>query len=85
MLLLRGVIKFAGAVSLAFLLAGCAALPRAGPDDGVIANNGLTTVRDKTGSKASFNYAVVDISKDILAYLPLEDREIGRASCRERV
>lgn len=54
------------------LLSGCAALPRSGPDDRLIANSASARLADDTGNAPTFEYAAVDITKQILPFLTVD-------------
>lgn len=57
---------------LAVVLASCSALPRSGPDDGLIASRATETLT--TPDRAvGIDYALVDITKHVSAYFAVED------------
>ncbi|MEM6616438.1 MAG: polysaccharide biosynthesis/export family protein [Pseudomonadota bacterium] len=63
----------AASVSLcAAILAGCTALPRSGPDDRLIANSATARLADETGNAPTYEYAAVDITKQILPFLSVD-------------
>jgi polysaccharide export outer membrane protein len=53
-------------LAAALALAGCTALPRSGPDDGVIAKSAVA--RLDSNDKAGMGYALVEVSEAILPY-----------------
>ena len=56
-------------VVCASIVASCTTLPRAGPDDGVIAHNATTSLVAGDGAFSEYQYALVDISRDVLQHL----------------
>ncbi len=54
----------------AVLLAGCTFFPRSGPDDTVVALGAATSLKGEGGYAPSTEYAMVDITKPILSYVP---------------
>lgn len=54
-------------------LAACSQLPRAGPGDRAVRHNASATVAGPPGNQPSIHYAVVELSQDVLAYVPEDD------------
>ena len=57
----------------ATVLSGCSTLPRSGPDDGVVERGAALKIQPASGT-VGIEYAYIDITKDILPYVAVEDR-----------
>lgn len=72
-LVVRKLFKALVLVGVVLTMAGCSFLPRSGPDDGAIAKGASATLFDTTGHAPSYQYAIVDLTKDVVSYVTKDD------------